>query len=486
MRVASLLALISILATAASCSKTEESQSPPDTWKASEGASGTRLRQRLLTADGVRAHAGFYDTKRAEECTFQAADGARVRCLPPTQSYASGANFFADPACKTPIAAFTPQGCAVTKYAIATVFEPGSCAPSPLELRRVLEPTPVFQNVGNACAPVTTPLVAVGEVVPWTEFVEGTESPAPGATDALGETVRVSEDGAREHLGFRSTKLDEACVFQLMADGVSRCVPEGRTGAVYFSDSACLTPAAAIVNNGAAACRKATPERFLLPDSSAAGASCAALRGVHELVSYAGSASSELYSYNPSSSSSSGATCDSVSSFGGGYGQERSGLGTDLTPSLPVATRVSGSSGRLAPALVSKDDTRTLEPGWHDKERNTDCTFMVASDGKMRCLPTGGQALLFFGDDACKSPSRVAAPTKPVCSGTGSDFALVTSSTCPVTTRVFALGTARRDLPSASTETAPGRCVKVASLTGGFDATEVDPTQFVEAALVTE
>ena len=484
MRIASVLAFVSVLAATASCSSTEESA--PETWKASTAASGTRLRARFLTAGDVREHAGFYDTQRAEECTFQAAEGDHMRCLPPTQSYVAGATFFADPACKTPITAFPQQGCSTAKYAIATSYDQATCAQAPLELRRVLGPATVFQNAGTGCAPLATPLVTVGDVVPWTEFVEGVSTPMPGATDALGETLLVGDDGARQHVGFRSTKLDEKCAFQVMADGVARCVPGGRSGPVFFSDAACLTAAAAIVNSGGS-CAKPQPERFLLPDSSAAGASCNALRGVHELVEYAGSASSELYLYNPSHVAELRAPC-AAPCRRSAAATARSGVrsGPILTPSLPVATRVSGRSGRLVPALVSKDDTRTLEPGWHDNERNTDCTFMVASDGKARCLPTGGQALIFFGDDACKSQSRVAASTKPSCGAPGSAFALVTSSTCPVTTRVFALGTERRDLPSASTETAPGRCVRVASLTGGFDATEVDPAQFVEGALVTE
>jgi hypothetical protein len=483
MRIARVLALVCILPAEAGCSATDEAA--PETWRTSEGASGTRLRARFLTAGDVREHAGFFDTRRAEECTFQAAEGEHVRCLPPTQSYVAGTAFFADPACKTPIAAFGPQGCGTAKYAIATAYDPTTCAQAPLELRRVLGPATVFQNAGTGCAPVQTPLVTVGDVVPWTEFVEGVPTSTPGATDALGESLLVGDDGARQHVGFRSTKLDENCVFQVMADGVARCVPEGRRGPVYFSDAACVTPTAVLVNGGAS-CGRPTPEHFLLPDPSALGASCDALRGVHELVEYAASASSELYLYNPTTSTTTDATCSSVSSLGGAYGQERRGLGADLTPSLPVATRVSGRSGRLVPALVSKDDTRTLEPGWHDNERDTDCTFMVASDGRTRCLPTGGQARLFFGDNACKAPSRVAAPTKPSCGAPGSAFALVTSGTCPSTTRVFALGTERRDLPSASTETAPGRCVRVTSLSGGLDATEIDPTQFVEGTLVTE
>jgi hypothetical protein len=490
MRSVSLLALLSLLIAASSCSTTDASSpAAPDTWKASEAASGTRLRARFLTAGDARAHVGFHDAQRDEDCTFQLAELGRMRCLPPTLTYVSGATFFSDSTCKNAVQVLPagPQTCSDAKYAIGTAYSDTTCTQAPLELRRVLAPATVFQNVGTGCAPVATPLVVLGDVVQWTDFVAGAATPGPGATSALGESVLVGDDGARQHQGFRSATLDEDCAFEIMADGVARCVPGGRTGQVYFSDPACIAPEAALVNGGGT-CGKSQAERFLLPASSAAGAVCNALRGVYALDDYAGSSSSELYSYFYSSNGSGTAStsCNSASSLGGGYGQERRALTTDLTPSLPVATRVSGRSGRLVPALVAEGDTRALTPGWHDNERNTDCTFKVASDGKMRCLPATGQYLLFSTDDACKSATHIAAPTTPSCSGTSSSFAIITSSTCPATTKVFSLGTDRRDVQAASTETAPGRCVKVGGLAGGYDATEVDPAQFVEGVLATE
>jgi hypothetical protein len=488
MRSVTVLALLSILLGASSCSTTEASSpaAAPDTWKASEAASGTRLHARFLVAGDAREHAGFHDTQRNEDCTFQPAESGRMRCLPPTLSYVTGATFFADATCKTAIQviATPPPTCSDAKYAIGTSYDQATCTQAPTEVRRVLAPTTVFQNAGAGCTPVATPVVALGELVPWTDFVGGATTAGPGATDALGEAVLVGDDGAKQHQGFRSATLDETCAFEIMADGVARCVPEGRVGPVYFSDPACIAPAAALVTGGG--CGKTQAERFLLPATSAAGAVCNALRGVYALDDYAGSESSDLYFYSSNGSATTEGSCNSVSSLGGGYGQQRRALKTDLTPSLPVATRVSGRSGRLVPALVSEGDTRALTPGWHDNDQNTDCTFKVASDGKMRCLPTTGQFLLFSTDDACTSPTRIAAPTTPSCSGTSSRFAIVTSTTCPATTKVFSLGTDRRDLQAASTETAPGRCVKVGGLAGGYDATEVDPALFVEGVLATE
>lgn len=492
MRSVTLFGIVAVLLAASACSTKDASSSPsPDTWSASEAASGTRLRARFLAAGDARSHVGFHDTQRNEDCTFQPAEFGRTRCLPETVSYSTGSgSLFSDPECKHAVQVLPtgPQTCSDAKYAIGTVYDQVKCTQAPLELRRILGKATVFQGTGTGCAPITPEAVVLSDVVPWTDYVAATATTGPSATDALGESVLVSDDGAKQHSGFRSAALGEDCAFEVMADGVARCVPSGRTGQVYYSDSACIVPAAALVGSSGSACGKSTADRLLLPAASAAGAVCNALRGVYALDDYAGSDATELYSYSYVSNGSGGSdtSCSSASSLSGGYGQERRSLKTDLTPSLPAATRVSGKSGRLVPALVSDGDTRALTPGWHDNERNTDCTFKLASDGKMRCLPATAPYLLFSTDDSCKSPTHIAAPTTAPCSGTSADFALVASTTCPVTMRVFSLGVDRRDVQAASTETAPGRCVKVSGLAGGYDATEVDPTQFVEGVPTTE
>ena len=74
---------------------------------------------------------------------------------------------------------------------------------------------------------------------------------------------------------------------------------------------------------------------------------------------------------------------------------------------------------------------------------------------------------------------------QPSCIG-AKRFALVPSTTCPQTTTVYALGTNVRTLGPSSTETSPGRCVRVAGASSAIDATVVDSTQFVEGVAATE
>jgi len=182
---------------------------------------------------------------------------------------------------------------------------------------------------------------------------------------------------------------------------------------------------------------------------------------------------------------------------GGSYGSSgRRAIDADVTSTLPTAPRIGGGNGRLVPALVSSPaastSTSTSSPptaaltlGWHDNERKTDCTFTRASDGKMRCLPTGATATVFHTDTACKSPALVAVVGQASCVG-GAPFGRLASTTCPVTTRVFALGSETRSLTTASIETAPGHCPTLAGVNNAMDATEVDPAGFVEGVPVAE
>ena len=181
-------------------------------------------------------------------------------------------------------------------------------------------------------------------------------------------------------------------------------------------------------------------------------------------------------------------TCrSSGSTNNGGYrSQSRRSIASNLTASLASVPRVGSGSARLVPTYVwPAGPSSVLVPGWHDNERDTDCTFALASDGKTRCLPVAAKASVFFTDDACKSTSRVAVPAETECIG-ASRFALTVSSTCPTTTTVYALSEKSFDLPGASIINGPDRCAKVGGVTAAREATLVDPSQFVEGVASVE
>jgi hypothetical protein len=486
--------LLAALAVVSGCSsKSESSPSAAEAANLGPGldttpvASGTRLRAKLVSGGGARALVGFHDTLRDEDCTFQKADG-RMRCLPELAQYAV-AGGFSDAKCQVPLTRLTATCSTGAKYALGFRYD-GSCGPTPTELHGI-GPTPTVQYVNGAgtCVPqpvpAGTPVLALGDVVPWTEFVAAVETVVPGTPS---ERVLVASDGARQHLGFRLDDLDAECTFQVMEDGVTRCVPRARGGNVYYADSAC-TKAAFVDAYPSGSCVSGTS---LWLEASSATAGCGASRAVYSLGGSAGASGIEpgdgLFRRDASrpAPGSGGAVTETCSSMGRfSVSTSARVVKADLTPSLPVARRVGSGSGRLVPALVAKPGGVTLEAGFHDTELDVDCSFGTASDGKLRCLPATGPATVFFTDAACKSSSLVAVLGQVPCTGL-SRFVTVDSKTCPATTRVYALGAESRSLPTGSTETAPGRCASFAGVSNAFDATEFDVTRFVEGSLLTE
>lgn len=474
----------SALVVASGCSSKDEALGPETGLTTVAPASGARLRAKFITAGDTRELVGFYDSERKEDCTFQRAEDRRMRCLPKALPYAR-AGGFSDPGCTTALAAVAQSACAAAQYVLATSRD--GCVETKTGLRKILDPASTRYAPGpNGCAPQAASAaapnaVAVGDLIPWAAFVEAVETTGP-PSGGVAETILTAPDGAKQHLGFRLEQLDAECTFQIMADGKTRCLPTGSTGPVLYADDAC-TKAAFVRHNRFANCAIEGADIWL--DRPEGTPACSGIRAVYSLGSTPGSedAPREVYGEQVRSTT----TC-TTQFFGGARGGSQSlrSIAQDLTASLPSADRVSHASGRLVRALVAKSGAEGLELGWHDNERDADCAFTLASDGKVRCLPTGATATIFSTDGACASPSHVAVLGQPQCDGATTRFARVLTTTCPPATRVYALGTERRDLPSASVETAPGRCASVAGVGNALDATEADPAQFVEGVPVTE
>ena len=492
--------ILATLAAASACSSKTTSEAAAARAGANTPAngptvtSGTRLRARFVVAGEAREHVGFYDTVRKEECTFQSVpqDGAdRYRCLPAAIPYQTTVGF-SDPACQNPLA--VPPACdAGAKYARETPYLNGgygTCTFSGGSIRPILDAAPPrYVGAPNACAlqpsgANTATGIAVGSPMAWTDFVDAEATLI--ALDGLSEKILAASDGARQHLGYRLTELDADCTFQTMADGVTRCVPAGTNGQAFYKDASCTE--GSWLNDyssmSGSSCPGAGDKGFWLardPETAA----CSGIRAVHALSSFTGDASD---AYVRSQSGTGPATCEAVQSSGGyaGQGSTRRKIDADVTSSLPVRPRIEAGSGRLVGALVTQDGTAALAHGWHDVERDTDCSFALATDGKMRCLPTGAKATVFTLDAACKSAAKVAVGDGTPCRSTHATFGRAPSKTCPAATRVYALGSVLHDLPYASFESPPGHCVGVAGVTNSFDATEADPTSFVEGVPVTE
>lgn len=62
------------------------------------------------------------------------------------------------------------------------------------------------------------------------------------------------------------------------------------------------------------------------------------------------------------------------------------------------------SGRRLSPIMIVADDGARQRVAWHDEELNVGCNVAPSGDGKMRCLPTAGGALVLpgFFAEGCK------------------------------------------------------------------------------------
>lgn len=503
------LGLLTVLAVLGGCSSSASKSNPanasggttagPSGIGAPLAVSGSRLHVKSITGGGAREVVSFHDMQRNEDCTFQRAEGGRTRCLPATASaFQPGA--FTDAACTVPAFVAQTATCADdVKYGVT--FSPSNCgANQAAELRKLLAPaTPLYQQTPTGCGPAPTrpvtptnpATVPLGDAIPWTEFVEGTETIVPGPV--VSEKIVVASDGARLHLGYRDDKLGSDCSFRLMSDGVTRCLPPAREGGVLFADASCTNPFAVNDYSGAGCDGSTSSDSvvsslWLEPSPSA----CGGVKNVYRLGTYDGSKSgSTIYSLQLDYSGSGSqqptqVTCSSNGELGSNISSFRT-ITANISASLPSLPRVSSGNGtdRLVPALVWPPASETLVSGWHDTMNDVDCTFALASDGKMRCLPTASSATILFTDDACKSPSQVAVLSDPSCIGLRR-YARVVSSTCPPTAKIYALGSEAKNLTSASVLTSSGACGKVSQAMAAFDATEVDPSQFVEGVPAVE
>jgi len=453
------------------------------------GASGTRLRAKLVTGGGARELLGFFDTARNEDCAFQRTADGRLRCLPRFLQGFTGSTF-ADATCKVPLAAVTTSCTAGFGY-VATISAGGcSSTAGVATIRPVVRfPSESYVSAGGVCQArspsngATATAVEVGEPIPLDQFVAAEE--VATTTDGLTERVAVATDGARLTLGHRVAALDVDCTFEVMADGVTRCVPEAVDTQLLYTDSSC-SRAGFTFPIGTRTCG---PDGSLVREKTRSG--CGATRAIHSVASGVDAPVPEGDLYQ-SSTSASGAWCTTSSRSASGSPLRAL---TDITASLPQVARVGAGSGRLVPALVPRGAGEDLVPGFHDTERDVDCAFAKAKDGKIRCLPTGPRGAVFFTDASCTSPARVGAAAGAVsCADGASRFVRVDRTDCnagpapldAVTIRVFELGGVPRNLSGGSWESAPGRCSRMQTINGVVDATEIDPSGFVEGTIVTE
>jgi len=112
----------------------------------------------------------------------------------------------------------------------------------------------------------------------------------------------------------------------------------------------------------------------------------------------------------------------------GGNGGMDAGIWDVLTDPVPDASADPVSGSRLKAKYRSGDDgSKAYLPYlWYDSQRQEDCQFTAAADGKERCLPTlGAASAYFFSDAAC---TQLLASDSTGCTP---KYALSYESSCP-------------------------------------------------------
>jgi hypothetical protein len=466
--------------------------------------SGSRLRAKYVTsADGARQFVGWYDSQRQEDCRFDVAEDGETRCMPIAAQLGSqlSVSGYADSACKNQLAVFNPsaQGsssavvdaCAITAASTAIVNGGVNCGGAVIQNKMMsatrLDPNATTYVSGpTGCSPAppgsnvasgTQVAYSIGAPIPASSFVKGTEQVGPGPGGDIVARYMIGDDGAKEHVGWSIPSLGVNCTFQRIGDDTIRCIPVTAmsTGTQVFDNPSCSGFPSSLEWYGGS-CE--TPF-WLMPDPFAdrSVAGCSPVVRVFALGAPSPSPSSELGGY---------AEYGAGQCMASGYGGTRYPITRDLTTTLPVTDWVGSVAGRLLPALVSTAISRDLVPGWYDTAKQAECTFRLASDGKLRCLPVAPLATILFRASACAG-DKIAGLAAAPCNGELPRFALETSTgQCPRTSKVYALGAAAETLSSASALTAPGRCVHLAGASNVFAATEVPATDFVEGTASTE
>lgn len=150
-----------------------------------------------------------------------------------------------------------------------------------------------------------------------------------------------------------------------------------------------------------------------------------------------GGGSGGIAVHNGGGGGAGGASTGATGTSGGG---SDGGLTDALTDPVPSAHADPAPGSRLKPKFRLGDDGAKEYLGgvWWDSDRNEDCSFAVAADGKTRCLPKGSD-FRYFADAQCATPMVL---TQGTCSAPKYGISNVEAA-CGLdapATKVFAIG----------------------------------------------
>lgn len=164
------------------------------------------------------------------------------------------------------------------------------------------------------------------------------------------------------------------------------------------------------------------------------------------------------------------------------------GGGDTITGTNPETAGGDESGTRLrARMIVGADGSKELI-GWYDKQREEECAFKSADEGKLRCVPTA-HPVFDFADPECTKP-LVTLPPQLDCNGNPPKYVMAMDYTqaCIPSARLFEIGAASQTMVDPVYRSQQGGCQPVGNPMAIFYevGAEVPMSELVEGTPVTE
>jgi hypothetical protein len=433
--------------------------------------SGARLRAKnYVTDDGAKQFVNWFDRQRNEDCAFKLASDGLFHCLP--LSADNSPLSYLDAQCTTPALFLPPATCRTPPAYSVPPSGPGCHATYQVyQAGSAMMPAPQNYYTRTNTGQCNMRPVGTGEVHALTQvdvsmFVAA-ELVRPSATGRLAGTYLLSEDGASERIGWYDSTTNGPCTAHESNDGTRRCVPEPGATLIpggYFSDAMCTTLLAYGTDedcyNGSAyvyesvvnGCDVRTKidvrnDEFTSPKHMAA------------MMCVAATLPADGHTY---------------------------AIGAEVPAATFAGLTTSNSgTGRLQKVVDVADDQVSMQVGgeWFDTMRSETCTFGLAGDGIIRCLP-GAQAGNYFDDAGCDTGWLGYVGTTGCIQAV--KYVHFLDGACPQGSHVYAHGATVT--PSMVYVKAGAVCTQAAKPNGTFFLAdpEIDPMMFKSATLMTE
>lgn len=155
--------------------------------------------------------------------------------------------------------------------------------------------------------------------------------------------------------------------------------------------------------------------------------------------------------------------------------------GPDATPAA-VDTPDPGGSRLRAIWIAAEDGSRERVPGrWYDTELDRECSFALAADGVLRCLPAAGSAIsTYYLSATCAPGARLFLRLAASCVGEA-DLGAEPSTACPTTTPIFRTRAYAGDIWVLGSDGTCSPAEPLAGFTYAERTEELAPAGFVSA-----